>query len=202
VPIRTVQEPWGEGTVSVWDTNVVALPYHAIGELFWLGVFLQDEYGWDQRTARGWVITQKSIPWINPIEIEPFRLSAPRPPRLNRHRIVIDAALDFPVKRISEILAGLQEVVEDQRLYPRIARPIEMAILHATYTAVSRNDGRAWEDVLDEWNQNVEIRSWRYESGREGTRRFAKDVRRTYLALIGKPLKWKRGPGKPRGDHE
>lgn len=107
---------------------------------------------------------------------------------------------DFPVNRLAKILAMIQDSDDRDSPYPRIARPIDRAILAATYYAVTRNDGSAWEDVLDEWNESVSDRAWRYPTGQKGARRLAKDVRRTYRTLLGKPLDWKRGPGKPRED--
>ena len=181
------------------DLGVTARPFLAIGELFWLGIHLENEFGWRADSARAWVISEGAIPWIRAVNVDHFA-SGQRPATWTylRHRVVIDAAIGLPVARVGEVFASFQSARARDVHYPRLARPLAPAILEATLFAVERNDGRAWEDVLEDWNARTVEPGFRYEPGREGTRRFAKDVRRTYKALIGEPLRWQRGPGKTR----
>ncbi len=198
-----VEGVWKEGPVGSYDMRpdlgVTARPVLAVGELFWLGIHLENEFGWRADSARAWVISEGAIPWIRAVNVDHFA-SGQRPATWTylRHRVVIDAAIELPVARVGEVFASLQSARPRDVHYPHLARPLAPAILEATLFAAERNDGRAWEDVLEEWNARTVEPGFRYELGREGTRRFAKDVRRTYKALIGETLRWQRGPGKTR----
>lgn len=172
-------------------------PYGALGELFWIGVFLQSEYGWEPAFARGWALVRGAWPVVEPVKIRSYSSEMAHPPDAHRHRVLLDVSLDTPPARLEQEFREIRDHhYERAWLPPR--KPIAEWNLRATVFATRLNDGRAWGDVVDAWNASVKESSWRYEDSVEGAHLFGKTVRRTYRALIGKPMKWKRKPAEHR----
>lgn len=178
----------------IWVKEV--MPYGVLGELYWLGLYLQGEFGWEPNYARGWAISRDAYPIVFPIKVRHRTPPVVEAPNAYRHRILLDVAVDIPPARLEQEFRDIQSNVKTKWALP--AKPIAEWNLRATVFAVWRNDGRAWGDVVDAWNESVKESSWKYEDSVEGAHLFGKTVRRTYRALIGKPMKWKRKPAQHR----
>ena len=118
------------------------------------------------------------------------------PPDAYRHRVLLDVSLDTPPARLEEEFREIRD--HHDRAWSPPRKPITEWNLRAAVFATRLNDGRAWGDVVDAWNTSVEEASWQYEDSIEGAHLFGKTVRRTYKALVGEPMKWKRKPAEHR----
>jgi len=181
------------------ETPVTCAPYGALGELLWLGWHLEDRFGWDATFARGWVVCRDVLPVVRAIQYRGWRDLRPVAPGIGSHRVLLDVSLDAPPARVDQELRELRASHADAGRSSSVpARPIAEWNLRATLFAVTRNDGRSWPDVLEEWNAHVSEPSWRYEKDARGAQLLGNAVHRTYAVLMGRPLEWKRKAGERR----
>ena len=172
-------------------------PQGLLGELLWLGWHLADRFGWDAAHARGWVVCEGALPVVHAIRLRSGSIVEPETPNASRYRVLLDVSLDAPPARVDQELRQLQAARADSGRESSVpARPIAEWNLRVTLFAVTRNDGRSWADVLEEWNASEP--SWHYREDVRGAQLLGNTVHRTYAVLMGRPLAWQRKAGARR----
>lgn len=156
-----------------------------LGKLLALSNRLEMDYFWPSADAAGWLLTGRPFtPMITIIHdagpgyvtnATPYgQLRIEVPPEIPAR----DVAVTYSSFRIKE-LEG-----RDSALGGRGRLPGRKQLALVRFAA-SRNDGRTWTQLLDEWNREAK-KPWRYSSYRN----LARDARDTYLRLMGSPLDW------------
>ncbi len=152
---------------------------------------------WTMPSARAWLITKDARPIVPAVELELSRPPDPESPELDKlnylyvyhPKVTLEVTLDTPPKVVMDYYEKAQRLYEEES-GKDLKRGREMAdwTLDLVAFAVSRNDGRAWPQLLAAWNASTP-EDWHFKSSKQ----INLATRKGYRTLMGEDLDW-RGP--------
>ncbi len=159
---------------------------------------LAQDYDWTLPSVRAWLITRGARPVVHSI-----RMTVPEMPPtpgiddedreeafvryfLTPPKVTLEIRLDTPPKVVLDYYKEAQALYEDEsRITLERSRAMADWTLELVAFTVNRNDGRAWPQLLEEWNAATP-KEWHFDSSKH----INLAARAGYRKLMGRELDW------------